>query len=353
MQEVAWGQVMGDLASTRRSAAVFLENLESIAVGLDFKDWATRWRKIGDAYHHRAELIIRRGGSGGATEAWLCALTAFEVARRLVDENDPRSREISTKIEASVRTFGLFLEQKLERVQIACCDEAKIVGHYLPAGDPDSPAAAAICISSEQETEMTLLGRLLPLVIGRNVSVLVVSHDDISNCFGGQSASLLSCCLDYLSVRPDVEATRIGAYGEGLSAALATDFAASDRRIVAAVCDGGLWNWARARASIDWITKSADVADEDIISERRLRLMRQLRCPALVIAGGRGVVDLSEAFKLQADCVAAGIDLELTIPPMTCTPVGEIENFVKSDDCIFRWLEHKLVHGSAHNGSEA
>ncbi len=33
--------------------------------------------------------------------------------------------------------------------------------------------------------------------------------------------------------------------------------------------------------------------------------------------------------------------------PMTQTPLGEIENFVTSDDYIFGWLEHKLAYSLA------
>ncbi len=158
----------------------------------------------------------RKGSSGEATEAWLCALTAFEVARRLADEDDPQSGDVSVKIEAGIQRFGS-LEQKVERVQIACCDQSEFLAYYVPAGDPDLCAPAVICISREEETGATLLGRLF---IGRGTSVLVVSHDDVSNHWRGQSETLLSCCLDYLSGRPEVDATRIGVYGKGLSAAL-------------------------------------------------------------------------------------------------------------------------------------
>ncbi|WP_407169105.1 alpha/beta hydrolase family protein [Bradyrhizobium sp. ORS 111] len=279
-----------------------------------------------------------------ATEAWLCGLTAFEMARRLVDDDDPKSGDISARVATDIQRFGLSLRQKLERVQIACDDQIEFPAYYLSAGNPEICAPAVICISGEQETGVRLLGRLLPAVTGRGMSILVISHDDVSTRLGVQPDMLLSCCLDYVSAQPDTDATRVGVYGEGLSAALATDFAASDSRVAAAVCDGGLWNWARMLASVGWMTKAADVIDEDVVSRLRSRLVRQLRCPVLVVAGGRGIVSVSEAIKLQADCVAARIDIELAIPRMIRSPAGEIENFVSYDDCIFEWLEHKLAH---------
>lgn len=346
MECAAWPHVRGDLASTRLRAAMFLDNLEGTVGAMSRQNWVTRWTDIGDAHCLAGDLNIGKGAFDGATEAWLCALTAFEVARQLVDEDDPQSRDVSVKVEAAIQRF-LSLDHKVERVQIACCDQSEFLAYYLPAGAPDLCAPAIICISGAEETAGTALGRFLPAVRGRGMSLLVVSHDDVSNHWRGRSQMLLSSCLDYLSVRLDVDATRIGVYGEGLSAALASDFAASDRRVAAAVCDGGLWNWARTPAAVGWITRTAEALDADVLSARRMRLVRQLKCPVLVVAGGRGIASVSEAINLQSDCAAEPIDLELAIARIAQTHVGEIENVVASDDCIFGWLEHKLARSSA------
>ncbi|OCK57452.1 hypothetical protein LMTR3_21315 [Bradyrhizobium sp. LMTR 3] len=341
----AWPHVRSDLASTRRDAAAFLGNLEGVYGAKSRQSWVQRWTDIADAHCLVGDLDVEKGAFDEAAEAWLCALTAFEVARRLVDEDDPQSGNVSAKVEAGIQRFGS-LERKVERVQLACDDTAEFLAYYLPAGRSHLPTPAVVCISSEEETGVTLLGRLLPVVVGRGISVLAVSHDDLSNHWRDQANFLLSCCLDYLSGRPDVDAARIGVSGEGLSAVLATDFVLSDRRVAAAVCDAGLWNWARTLASVAWIARTADEIDEAVPSAHRSRLVRQMKCPVLVVAGGRGIVSATEAIKLQAECEVARIDLELAMPQMARTPVGDIENFVTSDDCIFGWLEHKLARSS-------
>ncbi|MFB6465047.1 alpha/beta hydrolase family protein [Bradyrhizobium tunisiense] len=346
MEYAVWPQVGGDLSSARRHAASFLDNLpvEKDYIAIGRQDWIAKWTTIGDHHCLLGESSIKNGAFDEATEAWLCALTAFEVARRLVDEDDTRRADLSTKVVMGIQRLKSSLLRQIEQVKIAPCDLAELLAYYLPAGDSDAPAPAIICISMENETGATLLGRLLPVVVGRGMSVLVISHDDISHQSSSQSAALLSCCLDYLLARPDVDGTRIGVFGEGLSAALATDLAASDRSVAAAVCDGGLWNWVRTRAGIRWITRAVDGAVEhDAISACRA----QLTCPALVVAGGRGIVSLSEAIQLQADCIAAGADLDLAVPRIIRCSGGEIENFITSDDSIFGWLEHKLSSASA------
>lgn len=322
---------------------MFLDNIGDIYGALDRENWGARWKDIGDAHCCLCDLSLKKKAFAEAAEAWLCALTAFEVSRRLLDQHDPQNEEILATVESGIQRFGLSLQQKLERVQIPCSDEAQVFAHYLHAGGPDVCAPGVICISREDEPQAALFGRLLPAVVGRGMAVLVVSYNDVPNHWRGQSQMFLSCCLDYLSVRPGVDANRIGVYGEGLSAVLATDFAVSDHRIAAAVCDGGIWNWARTLASVGWMTRATGLPDEGEVSACRSRLVRQFRCPVLVVAGGRGTVSAAEAIKLQADSTATCIDMELAIPRLTRTPVGEIENFVSSDDYIFGWLEHKLA----------
>lgn len=347
MLHVDWPRVKGDLASTRRSAAVFLNDLsfKTTSGSSDAQDWLARWTTLGDTHCLLAQLNVKKLAFAEATEAWLGALTAFEVARRLADEDDLRKRDISAKVEATIGGFGSSLKHKIEPVQIG--PDADPVAYYWAAGGPVSCRPAVICISKEEETAPTLLGRLLPAVFGRCISILVVSHRDVAHTLRGQSEMLLSYCADYLSARPDVDATRIGVYGEGLSAILATDFAVSDCRIAAAVCDGGLWNWTRLPASVGWISKCADEVANPV-SARRSGSVERLKSPVLVVAGGRGLVSMSEAKKLQAECAGGAVDLEIVTSQMTHTPVGEIENFVTSDDHIFEWLERKLAHSSAH-----
>lgn len=337
----AWPQIEGNLPSTRRTAELFLEGFHGNYGALTRPNWISRWTSLAEAHCHVAASSVKNGARDRAVEALLCALTAFEVARRLTDDDDAQSADVIAKVDASIQSFAS-LVQKVERVLIAGCNQPELHSYFLPAGNPGLCAPAVICISSEEEAEATLLARLLPVVRGRSMSILVISHSSISNDWQGQSELTLSCCLDYLSARPDVDAARIGVYGEGWSAVLATNFVLSDRRIAAAVCDGGLWHWARTQAVIDWTTNTTGVMDENVPSKCRSFLARQMKCPVLVVAGGRGIVSVPEAIKLEADCAAAGTDLELAMPRLTQTAVGEFENFVAADECIFEWLDRKL-----------
>lgn len=341
----AWPEVTDNLESTRRSAALFLASFSGRYEATSRRHFVARWTNIGDAHCRCGELNVERGALDAAMESWLCALTAFEVARRLVDEEDPQAGDVLAKLEAGISHFGS-LEGRVCRVEIASCDERKLPAYYVSSGRSDLRAPAVICISREDETGAMLLGRLLPAIASRGMTALVVAYDDVSTTRPGRS-EILSSCFDHLSARHEVDASRIGIYGEGLSAALATDFALADRRIAAAVCDGGLWNWARTQASISWMTGTSDVLDDSLASEHRSRLARRLKCPILVVAGGRSIVSIRESIKLESDCTAARIDIKLLMPRLESTAGGDFENFAACDEDILSWLEQKLARTSA------
>lgn len=338
MLRAAWPELTGNLASTRQSAVVFLDGVDQESDIASRRNCAAKWTSIGDAHCLFANLSVQRGAHDEAAHAWLCALTAFEVARRLSDGDDPQRVDVVAKLEASVEGFGS-LDQRVERVDIALYDHGELSAYYVPASASSSCVPAIVCISREEETAGILLGRLLPLITGRNMAVLVISYDDVSNHWLGPSEILLSCCLDYLLTLPEIDGARIAVYGEGLSAALATNFAVADRRVSAAICDGGLWGWTRTRSSIEWMTRIDETPDEGLSSTQRSRLATRLKCPILVVAGERGIVNASEAIKLKADCAAASIDLELLMPP---TPEGGFENFMACDEAVIKWLERKF-----------
>lgn len=345
----AWPEVTDNLESTRRSAALFLDSFSGRYDPTSRRHFVARWTNIGDAHCLFGDLNVERGAFDAAAESWLCALTAFEVARRLVEEDDPQTGDVLGKLEAGISHFEA-LEQRVRRVEIASWNERKLPAYYVSAGGPDLCAPAVICISREDETGAMLLGRLLPVIVSRGMAALVVAYDDVLANLHGRS-EILSFCLDYFSAHQEVDATRIGVYGEGLSAALATDFALADRRIAAAVCDGGLWNWVRNQASISWMTDTFHQPNDHLASARRSRLARRLSCPILLVAGGRSIVSAPEGIKLESDCIAARIDLKLLMPRLGPHSAGEFENFAARDDDIFAWLEHKLAHASASGGS--
>lgn len=182
---------------------------------------------------------------------------------------------------------------------------------------------------------------MLPAVAGRNFSILIVSSADISGFRGCKSEEVLERCLSYLIGRPDVDGGRIAVFGERFGAVHATTLAVADR-VVAAVCDAGVWMAARMQGAVDWFVGTKGSADRIGSTDHRLRTARSFKCPILVIAGELGIVGQSEAIELHSDCKAAGIHLDVAIQRTIACATVPIENFVSIDDFAFCWLEQKL-----------
>lgn len=107
------------------------------------------------------------------------------------------------------------------------------------------------------------------------------------------------------------------------------------------------WNWARSLASTGWMTRAAEALNEDAASARRSQLVLQLKCPVLVVAGGRGMVSVSEAIKLKADCLAARVDLELANHTVDDPDSRRGDRQFRDFRSLYRWLEHRLARSSA------
>ncbi|WP_407121302.1 hypothetical protein [Bradyrhizobium sp. STM 3561] len=86
---------------------MFLDKLERIWAASSRQNWTAKWIKIGDAQCFLCDLNFKKGAFTEATEAWLSALTAFEVARRLIDEDDELSKETSAKVESGIQRSDL------------------------------------------------------------------------------------------------------------------------------------------------------------------------------------------------------------------------------------------------------
>src|SRR5438874_220342 len=129
MDWVSWPRVIDDLASIRRGAATFLEDFDAPYAAACHSEWVVKWMKIGAVHDLVGDATIQKGQIGDAKKSWLCALTAFEVARHMARENTAECKKATAKIEAVVRKVGA-LEQKIECVPVKCHDQSEILTYY-------------------------------------------------------------------------------------------------------------------------------------------------------------------------------------------------------------------------------
>lgn len=332
------------LARLRKRASEFFENLSVADLAREAHRhlWVSDWLRVADDYRIFAESVREDSSVQIAREAWLCSLTAFEVARSLSRPGDLASTDLADKVDISLTGFEDDAGPAIERVTIDCFDQGALTGLFLPAfrhGRPSAPAV--ICISDEEITIGSMMSRLLPVSLCRNMSLLLVDASDLSVRRPFKLEHILQCWVDYLEARPDVDSQRIAIYGEGTGASHASRFALADRRIAAAVCDGGLLKSVTRRASLRWMTGLEQAVHEGT-STGSLLPSRRIPCPLLMVPGSRSMVREQDALELQAGYRQAGADCSIVVPNRIPHPLGEVENFIAVDDFVFEWLDSKL-----------
>ncbi|MET3302092.1 alpha/beta hydrolase family protein [Bradyrhizobium diazoefficiens] len=334
----------GSLVRLRKRASEFFESLSVAELAREAHRhlWFSDWLRVAEDYRSSAESA-RADGAGRivACEAWICALMAFEVARSLSSPDDLASTDFADRVGLSLRSFADDAAHAIEHVEIDDFEQGALTGFFLPALCHGPSAPAVICIADEDVTLASMMSRLLPASLRRNMSLLLIDPGSSPVRRPLKQEHILQCWLDYLEARPDVDAQRIAIYGEGTGASHASRLVLSDRRVAAAVCDGGLLRSVAHRASVHWMTDVEQVV-EGGASMRPLSSPRRMACPLLMVVGSRSMVREQEALELQAGYRQAGADCSIVVPNRIPYPLGEVENFITVDDFIFEWLDAKL-----------
>jgi hypothetical protein len=327
----------------RKRASEFFESLSVAELVREAHRqlWVSDWLRIADEYRTSAESACEDGSVQIAREAWLCSLTALEVARNLSCPGDLGSADLADKVGLSLRGFAEDAGPAIERVTIDCFDQGSLAGYFLPAFRDGPSAPAVICVSDEDITLGSMMSRLLPVSRRRNMSLLLIDAGNSSVRRSFKPEHVLQFWLDYLEARPDVDSQRIAVYGEGAAASHVSHLALLDRRMAAAVCDGGITMPVMRRASLRWMI-GAEQAVRDGTSTGALLPSRRISCPLLMVVGSRSMVWEEDALELQAGYRQAGADCATVVPNCIPHPLGEVENFIAVDDFIFEWLDSKL-----------
>jgi hypothetical protein len=333
-----------NLGRLRHRASGFFESLSVAELVRETRRnlWISDWLRIADDYQTLAETVRKDGSVQIAREAWLCGLTALEVARTLSCPGDLDSADFADKVGHGLRGFENDAAQAIEHVEIDCLDQGTLAGVFVPARGHGPSAPAVICVSDGDMTPSSMMSRLLPAALCGKMSLLFVDagHSSVRRPFKPEHA--LQCWLDYLEARAGVDPLRIAIYGEGAGAKHASRLAVSDRRIAAAVCDGGLSAPAMCRATLR-LMSGIDRDFDDGASTGSSLPSRRLACPLLMVVGSRSMVWEQDALDLQAVYRQDGADCSVAVPNRIPHPLGEVENFIAVDDLIFEWLDSKLV----------
>ena len=336
----------GNLVRLRGRASEFFDSLPvaELASEAHRRLLISDWLRVAEDYRTLSEFARADGSGRIAHEARMCSQTAIEVVRSLSCPGDITDADLAGKVATGLRSFEDGAGLAIDRVEIDCFGQEVLAGFFVQGGRRGACAPVVICISDEDITGSSMMGRLPPALLRRNMSLLLIGACNSSHRRAFKPEHVLQCCLDYLQARPDVDRQRIAIYGEGAAAPHASRLALTDRRIAAAVCDGGLLTQLMRRAPFRWMT-GLEHSDQDGSSAGSMLPSRRLSCPLLVAVGSRSMVREREALELRAFYQQAGADCSIVVPNCIPHPLGEVENFIAVDDFIFEWLDSKLGAG--------
>jgi pimeloyl-ACP methyl ester carboxylesterase len=212
-----------------------LSNIHS----LDRDEWAAAWSAIGDRYEKRAKSEEAANNTDAAREDYFWAFKYYTAARWPVP-NSPGKEKAYQNALAAFRSYGKFLDPPIEIVHIPF--EGKEITGYIRLPKGVRPAPVIFMINgTDSRKEDEVDGRESTFRAGIGiVAVDMPGTGESPIKADAGSERMLSCVLDYLDTRPDIDSKRIVAWGTSYGGHWSALLAYKERaRLLGAVVQGG------------------------------------------------------------------------------------------------------------------
>jgi dienelactone hydrolase len=326
---------------------------------VDFSDddsWYREWAGIADASNERAIAAFAKGNLVTARNNWLRAANYYQAAAYPFDLSPIHQRTALSAMRECAVNYLRHREPRGEVVSIPWLDEFALQGYYLPARATGNPGPVVICIGEPGHRKEEYLSKLARHALERGISLLAVdllgdgtgvSFEDVVRRHKLESA--ISCVVNYLVERDDVDESRIAILGDCCSSSFVARGIAFDERLAAAVCDGGLWD-LHERAFLKRRMASADI--DAALSPETSRILRNINCPLLVTVGERGWLDADRVTELTSQLAADRRDITLKVfsRAETAAAQGHIDNPTLANEFIFDWIASRVGSGCRNAG---
>ena len=279
-------------------------------------DWLPRWREVAvewEALGAEWEVAGRTASAGGA---WQRAALCFHFARFLSVEDEAAYLAASERAVAAHAAALRMLDPDAERVEVG-------LGGASMAGILRRPAAAraaaplVVLVPGLDSTKEEFLG-WSDVLLGRGLATLAIDGPGQGEGGRGEGRmrpdyeAAVTAFLDALAGRPGLDLDRVGLAGVSLGGYYAPRAAAFERRVRAVVAIGGPYDVGECWAGFPPMTRAKARYHLGRVPEaaaaRRLReftlrdVAPGLRCPLLLVAGGRDrLVPPEQAERLAAD----------------------------------------------------
>jgi dienelactone hydrolase len=318
----------------------------------DDESWYREWKKIADTSKERGEAAFRRGHTQTALANWLRATNYYRTAQVFLVADDIRHAGALAEMRWCSRRYLQLATDGGEVVETPGGDGEGPQGYFIPAPAESRPSPVVICFGGPDHFKEEYLHSLPRYAQDRGLSLLLIdlpgTQRDVRSGHAPcryEIETAVSCWVDYLEEREDIDRQRIAIVGIGLGASLATRAASLDDRFAAAVCDGGIWDLHERAFVADRMSgrTSCSVA-RDLDKFCRGSIAQNIRCPILVTIGERDWLDAGHVTRCCQALREGGLDIDLRIFSATETAAApaHIDNPTIGNEFIFDWLSDRL-----------
>jgi alpha/beta superfamily hydrolase len=325
----------------------------------DADSWHEEWTRIGVRNDERGDREHAAGHPRTAMNCWLRAANYFREAEFWLDPADPRRLATFEHCEASSKKWLACLTPRGEVVDVPYEPGKPLSGYFIrsPQGGDRQPVLISVGgLDSFKDELWFMTGRG---AVQRGMSVLLVDGP-------GQGAALrrhrqvtrhdyevpIGACIDWLTKRSDVDTSRIAVSGSSLGGYYSARAASRDHRLTACISHGAIWDiHARWKGRDDnhglakhirWVFGAKTMAEATEIA-RPFTLdgvLKDMRCPYLIIHGGHDVLGVNEVKTVYDYAKANGVDatLRLTTEEETGAEHCQHDNPTLGQELMLDWL---------------
>jgi len=351
-------QLIRLLAEVRDGGGDFFEIMETATriKPHDNRDWFAKWNGAGNRDYEGGVEEEGRGDGESARDLFLKASNYFRMADFYLKRNDRRELSTYRKVVESFSRAAAHFDHKFEVISIPY-GSTTIPGYFLGTAR-DGKVPAVILMGGADALKEEYYFRGARQIIERGMACLLVDGP-------GQGAMLrageyapydyerpISCIVDYLSEREDVDSRRIGFVASSLGGYFSVRAAAFEKRLAATVAWSAVYDvltdvydyFPPIRERIRW-----DVgAKDDLDARKKLAafnlkgVVNRVRCPLLVVHGEEDyITSLKGALKVyrEATCPKS---LRLFKKGERGATHAQQDNLEAAKSFVFDWVKKKL-----------
>jgi pimeloyl-ACP methyl ester carboxylesterase len=224
---------------------------------LERDHWARAWSDRADLHLERAHAL-ESTAPDAAREAFRRAWRVFNFARWPV-ENTPYKRYVYPRALSAFRNYGRLLEPAIEVVRVPF--ENQVIVAYLRVPASPRPAPLVLGISGLDSRKEDVAVAADPY-LGLGIALLAVDMPGTGEApiaLDRTAERMFSALLDYVSLRPDLDASRVIVQGRSWSGYWAAKLAIVERsRLRGTIVHGGPIDRYFAA---DWLKASLDTPE--------------------------------------------------------------------------------------------